>query len=75
MAATDDLPSRVAVLEQIAADTRASLQAIRAELHQGMREIRDVQRAEFRRLLVLGLGGIGVIISGFVGLLIAILHH
>ena len=42
MAATDDLPSRVAVLEQIAADTRAALQAIRTELHQGMREIRDV---------------------------------
>jgi hypothetical protein len=76
MSATlDDQPARIAVLERIAADTTAALQAIRTELHDGLREIRDVQRGDFRWLLGLVLGGIGVTISGFVGLLIAVLHH
>jgi hypothetical protein len=60
----DDLPPRVAVLEQIArtsetalSDIRAELRGFRGEVAAQLREIRQAQRTDFRWLLGAMLGG------------------
>jgi hypothetical protein len=61
----DDVPARVAVLEQIARNTEATLTEIRADV----REIRGQQDRDFRWLLGLYLAGtaaiLGVMAHGF----------
>lgn len=61
----DDIPSRVAVLEQIARNTETILSEIRSEL----REVRTEARADFRWLMGVMLGGLaslaGVMAHGF----------
>lgn len=61
----DDIPSRVAVLEQIARSTEAIL----TEMHADIREIRSQQDRDFRWLLGLYLAGtaasLGVMAHGF----------
>ena len=76
--ADDSIPTRVAVLEQIARETATTLTAIRDEIHDmrsDLRDIRQDQRSDFRWLFSLMLGGIAITIGGFVSLLIAVLRH
>jgi hypothetical protein len=65
----DDLPSRVAVLEQIARDTataladiRTELRGLRTELREDLRDIRQAQRSDFRWLLGIMLGGFAIVL-------------
>jgi hypothetical protein len=53
----DDLPPRVAVLKQITRTNETALSDIRAEVTAQLREIRQTQRTDFRRLLGAMLGG------------------
>lgn len=55
----DDMPSRVAVLEQIARSTEAALGRIEGQLT----EIRDAQRTDFRFLLTLWLSSTAVLLA------------
>jgi hypothetical protein len=59
----DDLPERVAVLEQIARETVAGLADIRTEL----RQMRTEARSDFRWIL-------GIVLAGNAGLLGVMAH-
>jgi hypothetical protein len=72
MSATNDIPTRVAVLERIASDTRDALIEMRAdmrELRAEMRALRAEARSDYRWLLSIMLGGfaalLGVMAHGF----------
>lgn len=55
----DDIPARVAVLEQIARGTEQALIEIRAEL----REIREAQRTDFRWLMTVWISGMAALLA------------
>jgi hypothetical protein len=67
----DEIPSRVAVLEQIAAQTATTLTELRSEI----RALRTETRDDFRWLLGVVLSGIGISIGGFITLLVTVMHH
>ncbi|HEY2418845.1 MAG TPA: hypothetical protein VGH84_13055 [Steroidobacteraceae bacterium] len=66
----DDIPSRVAVLEQIARSTQAALERIERRLD----TIEATQRTDFRWLLGIMLGGFSLTLGGFVATLGLIAH-
>lgn len=68
----DDIPSRVAVLEQIARSTQAALDRIEtalARIERRLDTIEATQRTEFRWLLGIMLGGFSLTIGGFAAVL------
>jgi hypothetical protein len=85
----DELPSRVAVLEQMARDTEATLADIRSEVRElrgetraelreirgEIRDLRNAARSDFHWLLGIVLSSIGITIGGFITLVVTILHH
>jgi hypothetical protein len=84
----DDMPSRVAVLEQIAREThdaigelRAEMQALRADIAAEMRAtradmaaMRAEARADYRWLPVIMLAGFGTMLAAY-GALLAVMAH
>lgn len=62
----DDIPSRVAVLEQIARNIDAALSRIDGrliDLHKDMQEIRKAQHDDFRFLITLWLSGVAALLA------------
>jgi hypothetical protein len=62
----DDLPSRVAVLEQIARETHEAIMDLRAEmraLRGELAALRAEARADYRWLLGITLGGVGALLA------------
>ena len=66
----DDMPSRVAVLEQIArevrdgiGDLRAEMRALRTDMQAGFAAQRAESRADYRWLLGIMLGGFGALLA------------
>jgi tetrahydromethanopterin S-methyltransferase subunit F len=67
---TDDLPTRVAVLEQIAKTTQAAIERIDRRLE----TIENNQRSDFRWTLGIMITGYLGIIAGFTGILGVMAH-
>jgi len=55
----DDMPSRVAVLEEIARNTETMLAEIRADI----REVRDAQRGDFRWMMTVWISGMAALLA------------
>ena len=77
----NDIPERVAVLEQIARETHETLVDLRSdmrtefrELRSEFRELRRDVRSDFRWLLGIMLGGFAMTLTGFAGLLAVMAH-
>jgi hypothetical protein len=76
-----DLDRRVAVLERIAQETVTALGDIRSELRQmrtdmlaEFRAVRAEGKSDYRWLIGIMLGGFGLTIGGFAGLLAVMAH-
>lgn len=59
----DDIPTRVAVLEQIAKNTEATLSDIRDEMRAGFRLLIERQDRDFRYFIVLYLSGMAILLG------------
>lgn len=59
----DDIPTRVAVLEQIARSTEAVLLSIQAEMRTNFAELRKAQREDFRFLVTIWISGVVALLA------------